>query len=69
MRAQDREGKTFEFEAEGMLARCLCHETNHLDGITIEDLAEYFFDPEVPHDLDESIGVHHDEEENTAQED
>lgn len=53
IRAQDRSGETFEYEATGMLARCLCHETNHLDGVTIDQLAEYFYDPEVPHDLDE----------------
>lgn len=51
-RAFDRHGNPFTIEAEGMLARCICHETNHLDGITIDDLAEYFYDPEVEHDLD-----------------
>ena len=56
VRAQDREGNFFEVEAEGMMARCLCHETSHLDGVTIKDLAEYFYDPEVPHDLDASLG-------------
>lgn len=60
VRAFDREGKPFEVEAEGYYARCICHETNHLDGITIDDLAEYFYDPEVPHDLD---GDFDDEEE------
>lgn len=56
VRAQDRQGNTFEYEAEGMMARCICHETNHLDGITIPDLAEYFFDPDEPHDLDYTLG-------------
>lgn len=51
-RAQNRFGEPFEVEAEGVLARCFCHETNHLDGITIDDLAEYFYDPAVPHELD-----------------
>jgi peptide deformylase len=46
VRALDRHGKPFELEAAGMLARCICHETNHLDGITIDDLAEYFYDPD-----------------------
>ncbi len=55
MQAQDRNGETFTFEAEGYLARCLCHETNHLDGVTIDDLAEYFYDPNVSHDLDATI--------------
>ena len=53
VRALDRHGKPFELEAEGMLARCICHETNHLDGITIDDLAEYFYDPDEVHPLDE----------------
>lgn len=56
VRAFDRRGTPFEMEAEGLMARCICHETNHLDGITIDDLAEYFYDPEVPHDLDETLG-------------
>jgi len=31
-RALDRDGKAFEFEAEGMLAVCVQHEIDHLDG-------------------------------------
>lgn len=45
-RAFDRDGNPFEIEAEGMLARCICHENNHLDGITIMDLAEHFYEDE-----------------------
>ena len=44
VRAQDRTGQWFELEAEEMLARCICHESNHLDGVTIMDLAEYFYE-------------------------
>lgn len=55
IKAQDREGNEFTYEATGYGARCLCHETNHLDGVTIDDLAEYFYDPEVPHELDETV--------------
>lgn len=51
--AFDRNGNPFTMEVEDMFARCVCHETNHLDGVTIDDLAEYFYDPEVPHELDE----------------
>lgn len=43
-RAFDRHGKEFTIEAEDMLARCICHENNHLDGVTIMDLAEYFYE-------------------------
>ncbi|MFV0411735.1 MAG: peptide deformylase [Oscillospiraceae bacterium] len=52
VKAFDRNGNPFTMEAKEMLARCICHETNHLDGITIDDLAEYFYDPETPHELD-----------------
>lgn len=32
VRAQDREGNVFEVSGEGIVARCFCHETEHLDG-------------------------------------
>ena len=32
VRAQDRNGNTFEVEGEGITARCFCHEIEHLDG-------------------------------------
>ena len=32
LEAQDRNGEWFEYEAEGLIARCFCHETEHLDG-------------------------------------
>ena len=32
VRAQDRNGNWFELEAEGLLARCIQHENDHLDG-------------------------------------
>ncbi len=32
VRAQDRNGKTFEVEDVDMSARCFCHEIEHLDG-------------------------------------
>ena len=32
VRAQDRNGNVFEVSGEGMVARCFCHETEHLDG-------------------------------------
>lgn len=33
VRAQDRNGKTFEVSGEGLKARALCHEIDHLNGI------------------------------------
>lgn len=32
VRAQDRDGNVFEVSGEGIVARCFCHETEHLDG-------------------------------------
>ncbi len=32
-KAQDRNGNWFEAEGEGLFARCVCHEFDHLDGI------------------------------------
>ena len=44
VRAQDRNGNWFELEAEDLLARCIQHENNHLDGITIMESSEYFYE-------------------------
>ena len=32
VRAQDRRGNFFEVTREGNVARCFCHEIEHLDG-------------------------------------
>ncbi|MBR5538497.1 MAG: peptide deformylase [Clostridia bacterium] len=32
VRAMNRYGETVEYEGEGLLARCFCHELDHLDG-------------------------------------
>ncbi len=34
-----RQGKRFELQAEGLLARCFQHEVDHLDGVLITDKA------------------------------
>ena len=39
VRATDRNGNTFTVEGEGLLARALCHEIDHLDGIIFYDKA------------------------------
>ena len=44
VRAQDRHGEWFELEAEGLLARCIQHENDHLDGITIMESSEFFYE-------------------------
>ena len=33
LKAQDRNGKWHVYKADGLKARCFCHETDHLDGI------------------------------------
>ncbi len=53
IRAQDRHGNFFEMEGEEMLARCFCHESNHLDGITIMDLADHFYEDDYPDEDEE----------------
>ncbi len=37
IRALDRNGKSFELEAEGLLAVALQHENDHLDGVLMID--------------------------------
>ena len=38
MRALDRYGKPFEVRGEGLLARCIMHECDHLDGHVYKEL-------------------------------
>ncbi len=40
VRAQDRNGNTFEVSGEGLTARCFCHELDHLDGRLFTELAQ-----------------------------
>ena len=40
VRAQDRHGNWYEAEGEGLIARCFCHELDHLDGHLYTELAE-----------------------------
>ena len=37
VKAQDENGKEFEIEAEGLFARAICHENDHLNGIVFLD--------------------------------
>ena len=41
VRAQDRKGKKIEITGEGLLARALCHEIDHLDGIIYVDKMDH----------------------------
>ncbi len=38
-KAQDRDGEWFEIEGEELIARCLCHECDHLDGHIYTEVA------------------------------
>lgn len=40
VQALDRNMEPFTLEAEGLLARCICHENDHLNGILYVDKAE-----------------------------
>ena len=42
VRAQDRDGNWFEAEGEELIARCFCHELDHLDGIVYTEVMERF---------------------------
>ncbi len=42
VRAQDRDGDWFEAEGEELIARCFCHELDHLDGILYTQVMERF---------------------------
>ena len=40
MKAQDRYGKWYYLTGEELLARCMCHEIDHLDGVVFLDRAK-----------------------------
>ena len=46
VRAQDRNGNWFEVEGEALIARCFCHEIDHLDGIVYTEVMERFLTEE-----------------------
>lgn len=50
VRAQDRNGNFFEVEGEEIVARCFCHEIDHLDGHLFTELASRLYTNE---ELDE----------------
>lgn len=41
VRAQDRDGEWFEAEGEELIARCFCHEIDHLDGHLYTEFAHH----------------------------
>ena len=46
VRAQDRVGNWYEAEGEELIARCFCHELDHLDGIIYTEVMERFLTEE-----------------------
>ena len=46
VKAQDRYGDWFEAEGEELIARCFCHELDHLDGILYTQVMERFLTEE-----------------------
>ena len=46
VKAQDRNGDWFEVEGEEIIARCFCHELDHLDGIVYTEVMERFLTEE-----------------------
>ena len=62
-RAYDEEMNQFESEAEGLLARAVCHELDHLDGVMYVDKLdgpllnndEIFADEELEDDIEEEV--------------
>ena len=46
VRAQDRDGNWYEAEGEELIARCFCHELDHLDGILYTQIMERFLTEE-----------------------
>ena len=46
VRAQDRDGNVFEAEGQELIARCFCHEIDHLDGIVYTEVMERYLTEE-----------------------
>ena len=58
-RAQDRNGEWFEVEAEELIARCICHENDHLDGHLYTERAYHKLTEE---ELEQMYGTEEDDE-------
>ncbi len=53
VKALDRNGKEFELTGSGLLARAICHETDHLDGILFTDHALRILTPDELEEISE----------------
>ena len=54
VKAQDRNGDEFEVEGSDLLARCLCHEIDHLNGTVFVDKVKHMLTEEEIADLSQS---------------
>lgn len=45
VKAFDRNGKEFTVKGEGLVARCFCHELDHLDGVLFKERTIKMIDP------------------------
>lgn len=52
VRATDRNGNVYEAEGEGLMARCFCHELDHLDGTLYIDRAIEMYGPDDVEDAE-----------------
>ena len=53
VKAQDRYGDWYEVEGEELIARCFCHELDHLDGIVYTEVMDRFLtEEELEYDED-----------------
>ena len=59
VRAQDRNGKFFEVEGEEIVARCFCHEIEHLDGHLFTEHTDRLYTNE---ELDELMAAEENEQ-------
>ena len=51
VKAMNRDGEEIEVEGEGLNARCLCHEIDHLDGHLFTDNVVHILSPEEVEEL------------------
>ncbi|MDH7570083.1 MAG: peptide deformylase, partial [Armatimonadota bacterium] len=62
VRGLNREGEEVRIEAEGLMARCFCHEMDHLDGILFIDRADpstlHWVGPTEEDDTEEALAGH-----------
>lgn len=56
VKAQDKTGVPFTLAADGLLARCIQHEVDHLDGILYVDKMEYEIFPENEESVTDADG-------------